>query len=990
MAELNLRNLLGQSALKLKKELEGLELPVSAGPLEVQGWEASGSTALDLFDQTVGLDTEAEFAVEASISAIDAGAPGFAPAEPWQPKPGEALTEVAINAAVGLSGSGSLKKAQPLSLALGFKANSRLQYRHLISVAATQPRQKALTAVVASSSLPQLVRLERLSEGELHELGVKAYLGSEVKLSAGGELDASVKLDELWEVFEGLSSAPVKLHARYTLEASLKAGLYERLRLVAGRPVGEEWIRLRVEREDQRRLTLGAKLAVQAEYDLGSALVSVFDSILAEPALQRARAALGELAVVAEGISEANWEALKARLSQEAKERVHDFLGSQEWLTGALDSEPIQKLLGWSKQLVDFYDGLDERIADLFERAVSRGQVDRLRKLLSELQNVPTEAADLLTENQKEYVQLVEVLSGWSLEELLLDATDTPRQILEEMKARVARAVERIDGFPTDLTERLKALAEEAGIERLVEWLRTHATVEDIKSLAEDFTERAVARAIESLIDKPLSKVDGTDVKEVKQFAERAEKILKTPGEYEKKIRAYLQKLNGKVGFSIGIEIDRLTRSAAVLDLDIDPGISTRVRTAWAAGDIEGILSNLPDEPEDKNDPDSWQFRLRDCFLTTYRSRSASSEVFLSVFGLSSAKRWRISESAVRVVPVDGGFRRLARYAGGQLLTTRSTDGLSMSSGTWVIFKAEGPGIDLTAAFAESSSELRLTAGRNDQKLTSAERAATAALLAQLGAIPSSASVEEDLAVVRDGAETRLAIDLRLTATALASFLSDLHDLSAWNYDYANASYRWLNEELEPQFADTTPSGVPLGTALSRMFHLQDFLRAWLKGRTELDLFGRTHRVISNLTWRGREFDLNLTRQAPAGDVLWKQHWALTETQFQRTAGLKALKRAGALLPAVRPRDLEAVAGAMADAFTASSPWLSFGSPMFNLWLVVARLSRNPGVFEGGRGLASLRYRDTDGEWQGITFSCNPTGLAKPRGTGTGVFPLVP
>jgi hypothetical protein len=87
----------------------------------------------------------------------------------------------------------------------------------------------------------------------------------------------------------------------------------------------------------------------------------------------------------------------------------------------------------------------------------------------------------------------------------------------------------------------------------------------------------------------------------------------------------------------------------------------------------------------------------------------------------------------------------------------------------------------------------------------------------------------------------------------------------------------------------------------------------------------------------------------------------------------------------LRPADLR-LFGKKFATLLKRTPFHSWPSPMFNLWLVLARIARqDPDTLDEARGLATLRFReDADQPWQERRWKL------KGARRGTNIFPFFP
>lgn len=997
MAQQELGMLLGSSTAKVLAVLQDVqtltqnvgtqpfklvdrELSVQPGDLEVfrnQKLQIGASTSVAL---QIHPPSHVAQAFESAASAGD----GFkAPAD-------RSFAELQVSGRFGVEGQATTHPAGVLTLAIGLKSGAEMTYRHLLPVRADRPRAEAFKKVLTQSHLPQLADFAKLEPGEVHELTSFLYLDLGAKLSAGG--DATF----VGDLFRDLPSQ-IDIHVQYVVEASMGLSVYERMRITSGRAhlLDPARVRLRVERESRRRLTFGASFALQVRYDLTAGFESLLEAALQLEPLPRSIATLRE---VAAEVASSDAEQIKARLRDRIGAEITEFIGSRDWEVWT--SKQVLDFVALSNQVVQSYTGLGERLQSLWDRLLGRaglGQGSNARTLLTRLRQIdPQHPEQLLDAENRDLIEAVEILSGQSLEEILLaSGTSTA---LQEVRDLAGKALGFLQSSPQEFLTKFESFAQRTGIKTAVDWLRTNATsVDQLKNAAD----AQVRKLAEQLAGKALDQISTSDFNRIKRWAQRIGPVLDAPAEIEARLRSQIARLKGEAGLSVAIEIDRASRTTAVLDLEFDPKDDDTRRAMEKIGqrDLGALLRDLPDGKEEPAQAETFPYQIRECVFTSERTRSSAVNIFFSLLGWTRGTRRLVEESVVRISQSGSNFTREGVYGGGAVQSSEDRGALS-SSAVWLTSRARGTGKNLTAAYGTVERELRLTFSREDEKTTPEELDSLGILLNNLGFNPLPPDHPRNH-VLGSGAgpvaATRFAIDLRLPESAVTAFWSDRFDTAAgrerWMFDLLNGLHRWFDEPLVPAQIDLDRMR-PIGLVLSRSLREPEVRDAWLASRLDLDTFAASH--VLQMKIDNEIVPVRLAREEPNGFINWIPMFVLPISRSHAGNALKPLRAAEQQVGAAgkRPEDLAALSRSAGESLLAFQPHPSkWSNPMLGIWTVVSRLSRlAPDALREAEGIATLRWKDASGNWPATnlrTWRLAAGVMVHDRTHATGMFPIV-
>ncbi|HNX49936.1 MAG TPA: hypothetical protein PLS53_03670 [Thermoanaerobaculaceae bacterium] len=891
----------------------------------------------------------------------------------------------------------------PWSLTLGASGRSRLLFRHLFLVAEDRTGGNAFRDAIERGRWPFSLSLDGLADGELHALSGELGLDFGLTLSRGFERDVT------WTLLEMFEDAPVtlKTHLEGLAKAAVGAGLQEELALEVGRigTVNPGWVRIRLRRRHESTLTFGASLALQVHYDLGSSLAAFLDRALDLMPLATLMRSLQELArALASGGDD--WQ---KEVSALVARRIGELVEDEGWLDHYTSDPVVGRLVDRLVKAAQAWEQLDDTVTSFWEHFLSSataGRTDKIRAVLATIAAIDPEyfdASELLTDGrQRQVVELVETLSGRSLEELLAGSRAELQEALGQAR-RLAQEALRVLDLDEEVLAKLHAFAGRTGIEACVTWISAHATsVKKLKTLATSTIESLVGR----LLGKTLAEVDAEDLGRLRRWAVKVSAWLDRRQAWEEALRHEMERLKGDLGYSVGIEVGRLLRQTAVIDLEVDPtaeGVRRAVEQALAAVDVRRLLEALPEEsPEPVAAPSAPRFMLRECAFASRRERWATGSWLHGSLTGESGRR-HVVESTLRVAqsPPPGpgapwGFTRKAILAGGFVRGVRGSAAVKYEAGVWLDLTATGPGNHLDASFTRVTRALRLAVLRHDLASSTSQRepSAIVRLLADLGftAIDADARGLPDL----DGQETSLAINISLPQDAIEALVAAAADESAWSTVYLNAGYRWLEPGLEENEAiDPRSNRGAICRALMSDPGFQANWRRWADlGRWAPTLpavrkvEGRPispRKPFKQGRWQTDFIPLGGMIGAAGGPgvdglISWRP-WSFARLQrFAEAAPTTCL-----------PPDELVTACDRFAALIAAAPGV-WEEPLFGLWLVLAFLARHtPEALTAATGLATLRWRPRkDDPWlDPAVWRLPESGLQVPSDPGRRhIFPL--
>lgn len=1020
-----LGKLFDDPALRLRmRQLARLEEPVGTEPLaDLPGLEHKASGArLNLLEQSfeaggemtarvelLGADARPDpfgTGLEAPLTKTDDGAD--------RPNPGLLSMEASFDLKTEAgAGSGETR----LSARAG--ASGSLRYRHYLPLAPDRKLGNALGSLVGRSRLPNLLDAERLPDrGEVHALEAKLRLD----LAASGQVGTQVNQD-LVATLSGELSRPFEFDAEASLRAALGLSLYDRVALVVGRAHQQRdgWVRIRVHRTDERRLSLTCTFALDLEYDFGTGLAQLFEEMLDQAPVPRlVRTAETITATLETG----DWDAVQERLTGEMEEVLDELVSEglelvtgedRDWREWLADDPRIGRIVDFAREVVELDASLDPRVRSLWERLVSKadlGPGSKVREWLSTLAEIDRQELtpeDLLGGEAAELIGAVEAITGRSIEEIVLDPLPAFEETLGDVAGVASETLDLLTETPGEVLGAIRAFAERTGIARTVDRLRQI----DSKEKLEGEVSGRIRSLASRLVDKGWKRLTKSDLERIRAWAERVHDWLPDPTapgtkahELAERIESELRKVRMDYGLSIGLEIERVSRSTALLDVEIDHRkealeLRRKVAAALRTGRLQGVLEVLaeagevfepPDGAIDPGDPPPTPpYLLRECVFTSERIRSEALGIGFSLVGLGLNVKIkergfdrRIEQSTLRArTTADGAATErtgtyAAAYQRGDQTGPHDAEG-----GVWLVSKLRSRDLHPDAPFDEVRERFaRLTFSWESEHVEQAQIGALSKLLSDLGFQPASPDVTTLREMLEPGEHVRCAFEIRFDAPAVERLLAGSWngDVSAerrWSRAFLNAAHRWLSEGTV-QRGRIANSPWSLGHTVARVIGSDAFRRSWHSvGGFFSDLGGETLRISRP---DGPDAVIEIGRQtewAPITGLLYS-------ILLKRQRGWKAfgaLRRAYAGAVAdPSPAAHEALCETFADTWKrASLHTLRWPSSLGAVWLWLAAVQAlEPELLAAARGVALVRRRKAAGSGGGGATADDPAAWTAP------------
>lgn len=934
---------------------------------------------IKVFEQN--LDLKAGFDAKAQIHAADAKIDDpFTANAKIEATSSMSYADLGLGLDIGLKGEPA-GTVGSLSISARASAAAGLGYRHLLLVdQANDTRFEAFTELLERTRLPQKVRFDSLEPGEYQQLTAKANLDLGLKLEAG----ASVKKDLQLTLFDDLSTSAT-LAANATIDAALGLSLMDRMSYTVGRPSDAPWVRVRIDRARKRSLSFGASFALQVHYDFGTALASLVQNAFDMIPTPRAVETLKEVNQI---LADGDWDTVKAKISQRGAEVLDDLLEETGWREWLADSEEVTKLTELSRKIVDAYDGLDERIQSLWDDLLGStglGKGSEVRKVLDEIVGIDVDnlkVTDLVeSEDLKKLLSLIETLSGEDIDEWLLESTEEVRERLKKVQKIAQEAIDFLDNTPKEIFGKLEGFAERTGIAKTVDFLAANATS---KKAIENLVSTRIQSLVERFVGKAWDEIDADDLKRVKGWAKKVKKALDAPQELVDKIKKNLEKLDGEIGFSVGLTLERISQRSALLDFDVslDPDarkLREEIESALVTGKAGEVLITLDEiygeraekaEASEKDQELDLPFRLRESVFTHRNVRSRTISVALSIVGRSHARKGvvrRIDESSVRVVEKGKAFERRAKYSGG-FERRDELDGSANQTAVWLDHDATGSGLDIFKAYSgKPKPTVRVLYSREDPKTSADEVTQIQGFLTGLGFNARTLDGQ-----IPAGARTRLDVDLRFTGEKQAALTALTGGTeTVWNDRFLAAANRFFYDRL----IDVRPTAHPTvrrGDIYSVLIGTQDFRDHWLDGSQSFRNWAKTEPAMSfevdgetvRVRWTEKQTSL-------ANPPINPEYGMLQNLMDKRARGRKWLQEVAKALRATvktpTPANYEKLSRRFATAGLKSAVYgPTWPSSTFLVWLALELFGANAAeLLTGARGLAVVRTKTADAEdWQ--------------------------
>lgn len=870
------------------------------------------------------------------------------------------LISLDLVARLGLSAQPSRTVGQA-TLSGNVAAGGEYGYRCLATAPDGESRIDAFRRLIRTAGLPHRPDIASFPPGVSEEtLELSLDLGLKATAGRGFALDASKKL------FNGLSAGLV-VKGEIAINAAIGFALLDRYNVLAGRgPLAgtDGAVRIRIETLRRRRLSLGASLAIGLHFEvkgLDAIVEAVFDRL---PPIPRA---LEVLELVAEG----DWDALQTEISEELADALNGWIEDTGWREWAAGDERVARLIEGSRSIVEAWQGLPGEIQALWGSLLGRNvDLGLLRGDLKQIVGLAT-AEDVLTrfealsaERAQALTDLLELLSGQAFEEWLVAADEAIGRVSD--LAGQALAVLKAPRFAA---ERLQAFADRTGITKIIGFLGDHLSTLDA---LEAWQQASVKKLATKLTGRVWEELVGDDerLRQLQAWAKKIVGPLNQLGDFEEKLKQAVSELKADVGFSVGIEIERLSQSTSLIDFEIERAASDSLRNAvekaLAIGDVAGILQAL-DAAEGS---DQEAFRLRECLFFSRKTRTSATTTLLSIagFGGSSFNDFR-KDTQIRVAErqlVVGPKGRQGRWSGGAIRSQEVLKAqnqialwLDVEDGDRQPAAGERPSLSLRAPFSREAGqvglrvrytleelELRQDSRRNELK-------AVVQLLDRLGF-----QVDPEL-VVPDKAHARLALGFDFDPAGLNTLLTGLDDDGTWTRDYQAAGNRWLLDEV--MAAPNAAFGISQGKVIAAFMKTQEFKDHWLRGARELALsLGNGRRPIK------------IGSQTKTVDIIAVSATQKYSSEFEplavfvdgRVKSRTAQKPIASALGSAGTARTDADYTRLIETFAKSERHLivsdnNWPSTLFPLYLLIVRLRRlDPDLLSKVRGFASFRFRE--------------------------------
>lgn len=875
--------------------------------------------------------------LSASVTAsadIAAGTDTFQPFgdEPLAAPAGSSYARLKVDGTLGLKGAVPPTGAA-LQLSGSAAASGSFSYLHLLPVAQTSTCLQAYVELARTTQLPQLVDFPNLISGEVDQLTAAFAIDLGVKATAGGTFNTS----SIVNLFDGLSGA-VKASVQYSLEAALGWTLNEQMSLTVARAQqrNPDWIRVRLERAHKSALTFNVTFGLQAQYD-ATDVVTVLQRALAMSPVMGVVKTLNEvLATLATG----DWEKVKSTISDYAANRLTAIAGPA-WTNWLDNSQEVADFVALANKIVNFYNGLDAKVQSLWTDVLTRlklGEGSEFADTVAKIAALDPNTAlqNLLSPELLPALQMIESLTGKSIEELILGSSSAAADALAKAKKLAGQIQTLLTNPPQEVDDAIQKISGQFGIDKAVAFLSANATSTEKLN---DAANRWLRDLVSKLVGKAFGAIGADDLQKVQTLAQKLQtQVLNAEAAINAGIQQAIAFSKGNAGFSAAFEISRVTESTALLDFEFNPAnaaIVASVSASLPSGDVQKLLTSLDNAASITPLP----FDIRESLITTKRMRTGAIETILTLFKLQNLQSYRsVRFDTSRLVVTNTG--REAEYTGGYTLSIKG-DGDTECS-TWIESHAAGAGFNPDAAYDTVAHSLRLSFGRTDQSMSDRELAAYDRLLDELGFPITDA--DKPSVVVPQNAESNIAVSLSLGPDAIQTFIQEMNDHGT-GIDIRNAASRVLVDGIVTFKLFAPPR--ERGDVNSRIIISKTFSDTWTDSSGNALIQAGTGTQIA---------DENVV----VGGAVQPPYTPVLLVIRKRPDTLKSVNTLATAFPAagLTPSGLMLLARKSSDAFGSTTTTGEFDNPSFNLWFVLARLSRlNANVLKGARGLAVLRWK---------------------------------
>lgn len=934
-------NLFGSISARINDALGPLEKPVSSTPpYEKDISVDTGDKSLELFGTPITVDA----VLKAKVAASPANSVPGQPFDDGSITPINGMTYMALTIDGALSASGSASGTQgAFQLSATASANAKFSYGHYLPVDSNRTLLASFADLAKSTTLPQLVDLNSIKPGEVFDFSGDFGIDLGVSAKAGKVLEIKDTLKILDGVVNGLS-LPFTAKVSLAVSAAFGLSIADSMRYTvarAGQVHDPNWVRIRCAREEKDRITFSLAINLSIDYDATSAPKMLLDKAFALVTTSQLYKTLQE---VKDNAAKAatDWPGFKASLTNEAVTVVGRLLDDTGWKNAVEKSSAVDDLIQASTTIVNFYNGIDKKVQSIVDQVIAKLDaegLDKLRPIIKKVAAIDVENIDLaslLTQQEQDVVHWIEVLSGQNLESLIISGS------VKEALTRAVALAKRIDGFinggaDSAAVGAVDKLLQKTGAAALVAWLSKNAT--SVQAL-ENAGEQAVGDIVRRLVGKELDQLSADDVAKIQKFATELNNLINAPQKLYDKLKAGIDKLKGTIGFNVGLELSRVSEKSSIVDVEINPNDSDAVSAVseLKTGNILSFLADL-DHIAKSNPGAPLPFLLREVLLTSRHIRTSASTTVLSFLGFSESDQETVLvESSISVHGVGAGARE-ATYNGGAAV--RRSDGSFTAEGAaWIRVNAIGDGADVTAPYSTVTPVLRLTYARQDSKTDKKDLATLRDLLFEIGVtnppLPSEADAQ--------GQQTNFALALELPVASISALVTKGEKL--WETDALNAAHRWFGDKDRVSSLEAQ-AGAEMATVVVNSL----FGKNW----TDFPPGDTLFKVDQEKKFDGIQiFEPNKTIKAP-------KYIPLRFLMERRSFAAKGFSDFDGNLAGTNPKDVIKVVTRASQMFnTLESQWQP---PLFNYWLVLARLLRL-GALAGAHGLATLQSRpDSNSDW---------------------------
>lgn len=930
----------------------------------------------DLSIFNVPLDLSASATATVGIEKADASFTFFGSNTPLTAPTGMSFASVKVDGTLGVSA----KAAAPVGafqLSGTAASSAAFDYQHLLPVKSTDRRFDAMLALARSAQLPQWASFQKLAPGEVDRFTANFSLDLGVKAKAGNSFD----LSSVVSLFDGLSGS-VKASVRYSLEAALGWSLYDEMNLTVARALttNADWVRVRLERANRHALTFNVTFGLQAEYDATDILTVLEKAFQLSPVHSLLETATTVLTTFATG----NWTAVQAKISDVIGDRLTTLVGPA-WKTWVEGSDEVTKFIAFANEVVTTWNGLDAKVQSLWTDILTKVDAQPGSKFATAVGKIAAidpatfDPKTLLSAEWLQRLTMVESFTGLNLEDLILGDQSAARRALTSA-VNIARQVQSIlNGTVGKINGEIDKLAQKYGVTQAINFLAANATS---KAQLEASGLAWLQKMVTKLVGKAWSEINEADLAKVQALAQNLQtRVLAVQAKLNAAMKKAMSLAKGNIGFSLAFEVSRVSEFSSLLDFEFNPGddaVRSRVAEKLPAGSVQALLNEL-DELKDKNPV---PFLIHESVITSRRVRTGGISVFFSAFGLQvgqKIKNTRTESSRIQIS--DSG--RVADYSGGFVQTVENNDAASSECGVWIDSDATSTSLSTAAAYDPATYSMRLTFSRTDGATTARELFAFDRLLEELGFLGVGADPRPST-LVTPGMQTIFSLQLRLGQEAIDDLIADL-DAAGLDVDFRNAAHRVFVDGMI-SFPLVKPK-AERGDAIARVILTENFAQTWNDASLQPFIEGEiaTPSTLADGTLLGVVADRQI--QIPYAPVQM-----LIQRRREGFDAVGNFAKAFQDVPkdAPTPESLTSLSRIASDSFAATSG-KDWDNPAFNLWLVLARLSRtNTATLEKVQGLAQLKWKmPTDSDygdpavWQLTTGV--PTDLTAGR-----AFPIAP